>query len=93
MSIKENAITFLESLGFTDVRPIQGDAVRMMVRGALRVMRKKLRASNMKFVQIEATTLPNSRVHKYFVVQNRQIIGELHLEHFSVHAIIELKKV
>jgi hypothetical protein len=93
MNIKEKAVKFLEALGFQDVRPIQGDPVRMMVRTGLKAVRKQLKASNMKFSACDVSTTPGGAVQEFLVIQNRQVIGRVKVESYAVHSIIELEQV
>lgn len=91
MNVKQKAVSFLESMGFTDVRPLMGDGVRLMVRDALKAVRKQMKAKNLKFVLREEETTRNARVQSFFVIENRQIIGRMKIEAYSTHSIIELE--
>lgn len=93
MNVKQNAVAFLQGLGFDDVRPLQGPEVRMLVRGAIKTVRKCLKAKNMKFTLIEQSTVPSATVHKYFVIENRKVIGHLHLTAYVTHSVVELINV
>lgn len=89
--VKIKAVAFLESMGFTDVHPIMGDSVRLMVRDALKVVRKKMRAKNLKFTLTAESSTPSARVQSFFVIENRKIIGRLNIEAYATHSIVELE--
>lgn len=90
MNVKQNAIAFLQSLGFEDVRPIQGPTLRLIVRTALKTAKKHLKAKNMRFTMIDENSTKNSKVQRYYVIQDRRILGRLNVEAFSTYSIIEL---
>lgn len=89
-TVKENAVKFLEAMGFKDVHPIMGDPVRMMVKGALKVSKKRLKAPGFKFSLIEQDSTKGATVQRYYVIKNRQILGQLHLSAYVTHSVVEL---
>lgn len=91
MSVKAKAVSFLEALGFSDVRPVHGDAVRLVVRDAVKAVRKCLKNKRgAQFSLVEQNTTPNSTVQKYFVIEDRKIVGHMHVQSFVTHSVVEL---
>lgn len=90
MSIKQNAVQFLEALGFDDVRVVQGDSLRLIVRNTIKQVRKCLKSNNMKFTLAEQESTPKGVDQRYLVIQKRAVIGKIVVQCYATHSIIEL---
>ncbi len=86
-------VQFLEAMGFNDVRPLKADGVELFVRDALKAARKKLRARNIQFKLVSEHTTNNSTVTEYCAIENRIVLGNVHMTSYSTHSIIKLTNI
>jgi hypothetical protein len=86
-------VRFLETLGFSDVRPLKSDGVELFVRDALKSARKKMRARNIQFRIVSQHTTNNSTITEYCAIEKRKVLGNVHMTSYSTHSIIKLTSI